>query len=47
MTLRYAQLSQEHKRKAVNLLNGLASSSKKEMCHETVTFAISENSASL
>ena len=31
MTLRYAHLTQEHKRKAVNLLNGLTT------CHKTVT----------
>jgi integrase len=36
MTLRYAHLSQEHKRKAVNLLNGLTSR-KKVDCHKTVT----------
>jgi integrase len=34
MTLRYSHLSQEHKRKAVNLLNGLTSG---EECHKTVT----------
>jgi len=28
MTLRYAHLSQEHKRKAVNLLNGLTTAKK-------------------
>ena len=36
MTLRYAHLSQEHKKKAVNLLNGLTSSVKSDMsqnCH--------------
>jgi len=36
MTLRYAHLSQEHKRKAVNLLNGLTSR-KKVDCHKPVT----------
>jgi len=36
MTLRYAHLTQEHKRKAVNLLNGLTAS-KKVDCHKTVT----------
>jgi integrase len=36
MTLRYAHLSQEHKRKAVNLLNGLTAS-KKDDCHKTGT----------
>ena len=30
MTLRYAHLSQEHKRKAVNLLNGLTTCKKVE-----------------
>ena len=43
MTLRYSHLSQEHKRKAVNLLNGLTSSVKSDMsqnCH------ISENAIS-
>ena len=37
MTLRYAHLSQEHKKKAVNLLNGLTASAESE-CHKTVTF---------
>ena len=32
MTLRYAHLTQESKRKAVNLLNGLTG-----QCHKTVT----------
>ena len=36
MTLRYAHLSQDHKRKAVNLLNGLTAR-KKVDCHKTVT----------
>ena len=36
MTLRYAHLTQEHKRKAVNLLNGLTASN--DECHKTVTF---------
>ena len=43
MTLRYSHLSQEHKKKAVNLLNGLTSYVKSDMsqnCH------ISENSIS-
>jgi integrase len=31
MTMRYAHLSQEHKKKAVNLLNGLTSSVKSDM----------------
>ena len=36
MTLRYAHLSQEHKRKAVNLLNGLTAR-KKSDGHKPVT----------
>jgi len=36
MTMRYAHLSQEQKKKAVNLLNGLTASSK-GLCHKTVT----------
>jgi len=48
MTLRYAHLTQEHKKKAVNLLNGLtASTSEKGMCHKTVTFSEPSVSASL
>ena len=38
MTLRYAHLSQEHKKKAVNLLNGLTASAENE-CHKTFTFS--------
>ena len=38
MTLRYAHLSREHKKKAVNLLNGLTASGKGN-CHRTVTSA--------
>jgi len=40
MTMRYAHLSQETKKKAVNLLNGLTSNgaNKNETCHKTVTF---------
>ena len=34
-TLRYAHLTQEHKKKAVNLLNGLTASNKGD-CHKTV-----------
>lgn len=38
MTLRYAHLSQEHKRKAVNLLNGLTNKARREIlsqnCHK-------------
>ena len=44
MTLRYAHLSQEHKRKAVNLLNGLTAKSD---CHKTVTFPKPLDSVSL
>jgi len=48
MTLRYAHLTQEHKKKAVNLLNGLtASKSEKGFCHKTVTSLESSVSASL
>jgi len=36
MTIRYAHLSQEHKKKAVNLLNGLTASATGN-CHKTVT----------
>ena len=46
MTLRYAHLSQEHKKKAVNLLNGLTARFG-ESCHKSVTssqFAISPKS---
>jgi integrase len=46
MTLRYAHLTQEHKRKAVNLLNGLTAS-KKVDCHKTVTNPFQEKCASL
>jgi len=38
MTLRYAHLSQEHKKKVVNLLNGLTGSVKIDMsqiCHKS------------
>ncbi|HUV58948.1 MAG TPA: site-specific integrase [Desulfatiglandales bacterium] len=41
MTMRYAHLSQETKKKAVNLLNGLTSNngaSENETCHKHVTF---------
>jgi len=37
MTLRYAHLTQEHKKRAVNLLNGLTAPGKTH-CHKTVTF---------
>jgi integrase len=46
MTLRYAHLTQEHKRKAVNLLNGLTALTK-PMCHKTVTNTCQEKCASL
>jgi len=36
MTMRYAHLSQEHKKKAVNLLHGLTAS-ENDTCHKTVT----------
>ena len=45
MTMRYAHLSQEHKKKAVNRLSGLTASKKPskkpadESCHKTVTFS--------
>ena len=38
MTMRYAHLSQEHKKKAVNLLNGLTAPQNGN-CHKTVTSA--------
>ena len=37
MTMRYAHLSQEHKRKAVNLINDLTAPAKAD-CHKSVTF---------
>ncbi len=47
MTLRYAHLTQEHKKRAVNLLNGLTASKKeKDVCHKTVTSLKSLFSAS-
>jgi integrase len=48
MTLRYAHLTQEHKKKAVNLLNGLTAFNKKsknDECHKTVTFPNQEKCA--
>jgi integrase len=36
MTLRYAHLSQDHKKEAINLLNGLTAR-KKDGCHKPVT----------
>jgi integrase len=47
MTLRYAHLTQEHKKKAVNLLNGLTAYCKKGTCHKTVTFPRQEKSVSM
>ncbi|MBW1958373.1 MAG: site-specific integrase [Deltaproteobacteria bacterium] len=47
MTLRYAHLTQEHKRKAVNLLNGLTAQDKKIACHKTVTIPDQEKSVSM
>ena len=44
MTMRYAHLSQEHKKKAVNLLNGLTASADRK-CHKSVTSSKSPNSA--
>ena len=35
MTLRYAHLSQEHKKKAVNLLNGLTAGGMSPTCHKS------------
>jgi len=34
MTMRYAHLSEEHKKEAGNLLNGLASKEKNPKCHK-------------
>ena len=42
MTLRYAHLTQEHKRKAANLLNGLTASEKADG-HKMVTNPFQEN----
>jgi hypothetical protein len=49
MTLRYAHLSQEHKKKAVNLLNGLTASSGVAdlSCHKMSHLAISPISATV
>ncbi len=41
MTLRYAHLTQEHKKAAVNLLNGLTT------CHKTVTYPLSKANTNL
>jgi hypothetical protein len=47
MTMRYAHLSQECKRKAVNLLNGLTASNNpaNSTCHKSVTSSKSQISA--
>jgi site-specific recombinase XerC len=47
VTLRYAHLSQDYKKKAVNLLNGLTASKKNTVCHKTVTFDPQEKFASM
>jgi len=44
MTMRYAHLAQDHKKEAINLLNGLTT---KDNCHKTVTNLISANPATL
>ena len=44
MTLRYAHLSQEHKKKAVNLLNGLTTPIKSDMS-QNVTFSVVQREA--
>jgi integrase len=46
MTLRYAHLSHKHKKKAVNLLNGLTAP-ENDLCHKTVTIPHKEDSACL
>ncbi|MFH1992820.1 MAG: tyrosine-type recombinase/integrase, partial [Pseudomonadota bacterium] len=46
MTLRYAHLSQEHKKKTVNLLNGLTASGNVE-CHNLSQNPLQVKSASL
>ena len=45
MTNRYAHLSPEHKKKAVNLLNGLTAPAKKTDSHEMVTNSKSSSDA--
>ena len=47
MTMRYAHLSQDHKKKAVNRLNGLTASKKKNFGHKMVTFSKTEKPVSL
>jgi integrase len=44
MTMRYAHLAQDHKKEAINLLNGLTA---KDNCHKTVTNLLSVNPATL
>jgi integrase len=44
MTMRYAHLAQDHKKEAINLLNGLTA---KDTCHKTVTNSLSANPATL
>ena len=44
MTMRYAHLAQDHKKEAINLLNGLTA---KGNCHKTVTNSLSANPAIL
>ena len=46
MTLRYAHLSQNHKKKAANLLNGLIAP-KNDVCHKAVTIFYQEKYDSL
>ena len=45
MMLRYAHLTQEHKRKAVNLQNGLAAKGKNYSMSDYVRFSESEENA--
>ena len=48
VTRRYARLSQEHKKKTVNLLNGLTASPRTPTdltCHKPITFSDSQVSA--
>ena len=44
MTMRYAHLAQDHKKEAINLLNGLTA---KNNCHKTVTNSLSAIPATL
>ena len=44
MTMRYSHLSPEHKRNAVNLLNGLTDPAKKSMSQNVTNLKIIENS---